>query len=650
MAGKKGKGNNKNKKIKVPSAPLNPFKFSNFSVPSSPMPPIGATKMSQTTDLLKQRENFLEQAKKIKGTLEGLKKKIDPIQKKLRKKYPFIQSISLFLPNSNKVAEEELIDPKDYKTLDAQETYHLLIIFPKDKLKEESKFKLDFIKEVSKIKPKIWVHTRMPEDFWEACFDSKYSFVEAVAMSFPIYDKGFLGSLRTAMIHKILVLGKFEKYVVSYVIAGSVVRGDTNETSDVDVFVVIDDTDVKRLSRFELKEKLRAIIYQYIALAEERAGVKNKLNVQVYILTEFWEAVKDAHPVIFTFIRDGVPLYDRGAFMPWKLLLKMGKIKPSPEAIEMFMAMGDKVVKNVKKKLLYIATEDVYWGVITPSQAVLMLYGLAPPTPKEIVKLMEKVLYKEEKLLEKKYINILAKVVKLYKGYEHKEIKEIKGVEIDKLLIEVTDYIKRIKKLVEQIQEKTKAKLVLESYNSVVSLLEKIFGKLSQTKLIEKFDKELVRKGKIAEKELKIFKELIKVKKTYKKKKIPAFELELIRKKSVDLTNALTELLQRQELVACERNKVRVSYFLKEGKGKGVKKKEKEADLYIFGKDAYLAEGLNEKYVVKVDIDSGKQEKVSVEEFRKASEKCSTIKQAPKISKALMKFLRKRYGDFEIIF
>ena len=39
---------------------------------------------------------------------------------------------------------------------------------------------------------------------------------------------------------------------------------------------------------------------------------ENILNVQVYLLTEFWEKVKDAEPVIFTFIRDGVPLYDRG--------------------------------------------------------------------------------------------------------------------------------------------------------------------------------------------------------------------------------------------------------------------------------------------------------------------------------------------------
>ena len=203
--------------------------------------------------------------------------------------------------------------------------------------------------------------------------------------------------------------------MVSYVVAGSFVRGTTVKTSDIDIAIIIDDTDVKRMSRYELKEKLRAIAYTYALEASEKAGVKNKLSPQVYILTEFWEAVKDAHPVIFTFIRDGVPLYDRGAFMPWKLLLRMGKIKPSPEAIEMFMSLGEKVADNVKRKLNEILIDDIYWGVITPSQAVLMLYGLAPPTPRETYALMKEIFVKKEKLLELKYVATLEKIVEIYK-------------------------------------------------------------------------------------------------------------------------------------------------------------------------------------------------------------------------------------------
>jgi predicted nucleotidyltransferase len=191
--------------------------------------------------------------------------------------------------------------------------------------------------------------------------------------------------LRVAEIHKSLVLQKFEKYVVSYVIAGSLVRGDATKTSDVDVFVIINDTDVKRMPRLELKERLRSIIFQYISEATSLAGLKtNVLNVQPYLLTEFWDSVKDANPVIFTFIRDGVPIYDRGTFMPWKSLLKMGKLKPSPEAIDMFMSMGDKTVKRLNLRCSTLLLMKFF--EVRHLQTLLMLNGCARPNAKELTR------------------------------------------------------------------------------------------------------------------------------------------------------------------------------------------------------------------------------------------------------------------------
>ena len=72
--------------------------------------------------------------------------------------------------------------------------------------------------------------------------DQKFELSGAISMSYPLYDTGILGALRVAEVHKSLVLQKFEKYVVSYVIGGSLVRGDAIKTSDVDVFVIINDT------------------------------------------------------------------------------------------------------------------------------------------------------------------------------------------------------------------------------------------------------------------------------------------------------------------------------------------------------------------------------------------------------------------------
>ena len=431
----------------------------------------------------------------------------------------------------------------------------LYIIVPEEKFKEIPKIKQEIVKQIDTMNQKIWIQIKTPIDVWEICLDSKFDIASAIGMSFPLYDKGILGALRVAEIHKSLVLQKFEKYVVSYVIGGSLVRGEAVKTSDVDVFIIINDTDVKRMTRLELKERLRAIIYQYVAEASALAGVKNKLEPQIYLLTDFWESVKDAHPVIFTFIRDGIPIYDRGTFMPWKSLLKMGKLKPSPEAIDMFMSMGDKTVKRAKMALLDIVIHEIYWGVSTPSQALLMLYGLPPPTPKHLVADMKKVFVDKEKMLEKRYINILEKIVGIYKDYEHEKIKDISGVEVDKLIKDTEDYLKRLKELREQIEKRTSEKTIEQIYADIFGILKTMFGKKSQSVIIEEFDKTLVKKGKMSPLDLRILKAIVTARADFKKGKLNVHKVDEARKSASILINDLIEYNQRYELMNNKKEK-----------------------------------------------------------------------------------------------
>ncbi len=242
-----------------------------------------------------------KERKKVREKLETLKKFIIT-------KYKFVKAIGIVPPQASEIFDEENELSEEEKK---GKPMHLLIVLPDDKEKEFNKIKLEIIKKIKDTKQKIWLNLFLERDLWEICMDSKYNVIEAIGMAFPLYDKGILGALRVAEIHKSLVLRKFEKYVYSYVIGGSLVRGEAIKTSDVDSYIIIDDTDVKRMPRLELKEKLRNIIYSYVMQAGELAGVKNQLNVQVYLLTEFWDGVKDANPVFFTFIRDGVTLYDR---------------------------------------------------------------------------------------------------------------------------------------------------------------------------------------------------------------------------------------------------------------------------------------------------------------------------------------------------
>jgi len=574
----------------------------------------------------------------VKKEIEKIRENLKDFKKNITKKFPYISAIGIIPPNANMLIEdeEEIEKQKDEKII------HLIVLVPEEKVKEIPKLRAEGIKIVQNIKPKVWLHVKSIKQIWEMCFDGKYPLVEAISMSFPLHDKGILGALRAASIHKTLVLKKFERYVVSYVMAGSLVREQATKTSDIDIYIVIDDTDVKRMSRFELREKLRAIIYSYTLEASDLAGVKNKLSPQVYILTEFWEAVKDAHPVIFTFIRDGVPLYDRGAFMPWKLLLKMGKIKPSPEAIDMFMSLGEKVADDVKRKLNDIVTVDIFWGIITPSQAVLMLYGVAPPTPKETVPLMKEIFVEKEKLLEQKYVDILDRIVTLYKKYEHEEIKTISGKEIDTLLEQSSEYIKRLKELMQQIEKRTAEQEVDQIYNTVFDLIKNILGPVTESTVLAKFDKELIKKSRLSPRAFALLKNIIEIKKKYKQKKITKQDIGSARLASHELISSLLEYIQRSELLEEQKHKIEF-YYKAEEQGKEVSKK---GEIFIFKDAVFVIPNINEEAIKK--FSAGKLVDADRVELKKYMAKGERVPR--RLTPELLNLLKKLFNDFELIF
>ena len=460
--------------------------------------------------------------------------------------------------------------------------------------------------------------------------DSRYDLTSAIAMSLPLFDQGLLGALRVSEVHKNLCLRKFDKYIATYAIGGSLVRGTATKTSDVDAFVIIDDTDVKRMPRLELRERLRGQIYQLVADASAMAGVKNKLEPQIYLLTDFWEAVKDAHPVMFTFIRDGIPLYDRGTFVPWKLLLKMGKIKPSPEAIDMFMSSGDKTKQIVSRRLID-AMIDIYYGVLNPSQALLMMYGLPPPTHKETPKVFKEIFHDKEKIVEKRYIEILEKAVKNFKEYEHGNLKEISGAEIDKLLKDTEDYIKRMKKLREDIEKRYQKRTVEEIEKEVSTLLSNLFGKKSKKELVELFGKELVKKGKMPQKMLTVLKTIEKVNQDFKKNKAKQKDIEDARKDAAILINHLIDYGQRCDLIAFD--KARMQIVSKGGR----------AELVITNSGAFIVQGSTIKKITTKLADS------SISELNDAI-KAQKGEIQTKVSPKIFAVLTKELGDFEIVF
>lgn len=579
--------------------------------------------------------NQIEKA--INDKKEKTQKDIEKFKNEINKKYKFIESLGIIPPQASKIIEEEFeISQEDSK----RELIHLLIIIPEKQFKNIANIRLESIKISRKINEKIWVHILSQIDIWNLGLDSKFDVFEALAMSYPLQDKGFLGAIRVAQIHKSLVLKKFEKYVTSYVMYGSITRGETVKTSDVDIGIIIDDTDVKKMPRLELKEKLRGIIYSYIQEAEAISGVRNKLSPQVWLLTEFWDGVKDAHPVFFTFIRDGVSLYDRGTFLPWKSLLRMGKIRPSTEAIDMFMSSGDKLKETIQKRIFDIATLDLFWGVSTPTQGLLMLYGLAPGNVYDTVKAFREIFYEKEKIVEKKYVDILEEIlIKVWKAHEHSKIKpgDIDGKELDRLSKDALDYIDRLKKLREKIEARIQEKSIKENYEEVFDMLKAILKKNTEKEIITQFQKEFIKSGKLSARMLENLKFISKIKtelKNYNHNKTnlsskQSKDVDKARKYATEIINALTEYNQRCNLIKLDRARFVINA------------KSSKAEIF-FLKDVFIIQGPKiQKYK------KGTLTKSSEEEFQK--QLIDHQNKETHLDFNVLEDIKKMFGDYELI-
>ena len=565
-----------------------------------------------------------------------LNQKIQNFKDKVIEKFEsYVNGISILPPpkegdeeSKNKIHILVLIDDSDSEKMSKEEL--------KNKI---SGIVQGYAKEINeKINPQIMLLSEL----WAACYDSKYEVLQLIASSGVVYDTGMLSAVKISEVHKTMVLKKFEKYIVSYVLAGSLVQGKATPSSDIDVWIVIDDTDVKKMSRTELKDKLRSIIIQMGIEAGEMTGIKNKLNVQVWILTEFWDGLKEANPVFFTSLRDGVPFYDRGVFMPWKNLLKMGRIKPSEEAIDMFMSSGEQMLKRVEFKLREIGMEDTYWAILTPSQAALMLYGVPPPTSRETPDVMRELFVKKEKLLEDKYVKILEHNIQVRKDLEHGTKKSLSGKEVDGLMKSAHEFLQRVKSLFDEISEKKEKDDIVHIYDTAKTIVRDVLKmngmkKVSDKQLEEKLDS-LVESGEIPANLTRYYKDIVKAKKEYDEGKLTKSEVLKIKKQSSQLTRSMVEYMQRKQGRQLERARIKVKYG------------EKHGEVLILNDTAYIIHDLEAKEAQVSKAKVNKQgnlldiESSSYEEMEKSIADLSTSSEVY-IKQPIFDDLRSIFGD-----
>jgi len=456
---------------------------------------------------------------------------------------------------------------------------HWVIILSDFDLNSEEKIKLKasflekYLQKIKNEKLDIWLHVLLIEDIKNIAMDSRFELLDLLAIGNAIYDKGIFEIFKLTSIHKKLIIDILQRYVVAYVLAGSQVKGKSIESSDIDVYVVIDDTDVKQHTFEELKIKLMDLIISKAMEVKILVNSNKELHPQVYTLTEFWLAMSESNPVIITFLRDGIPLYDRGMFIAWKQLLLKGIIKPSQEAANKYIIAAENTLKEARNKLKNminnLIVEDLAVAMVTSAQAVIMDYGLLPGDPKETPEMLKK-LFVDRGILNMEYVNILSEVWKMRKDFEYGKVSEYKYEDLMKVFEKAEKFISEMKNI-KQIIDKENEKKIIDNYILIYEELKVKFQDLFDIEYNNYVKEKMpIEYGGLENLENNI--------KNYKEKKYDIVELEKLKELLLYHIRNIRNLIEnkREELL------LRFKYSIID------KEKNKSYDLYLLKSKLYI--------------------------------------------------------------
>lgn len=325
--------------------------------------------------------------------------------------------------------------------------------------------------------------------------------------------------LKSAEDFKNRILGMFKGYIKSVIVFGSFMKGQGTGKSDVDIYIIFDDTKMP-LKKFEnIRSKIDEDIYKVAASIDPR------LHPQpILALTEFIKGIRYTHPLFFNIIREGYAIYDTGFFIPMRKLLEWGEFPITPEAAHMRMEGVPRRLTRVKSVKLYMIAEDMYYALLDAAQAVLMYVGVGPPAPKTAAQEVRKHLV-DAGLLEEEYAQLLQDIYDFRKKVENKEIKDVSGKEVDEWIKKTEKYVERFEKLLKDLEFNRKAYDIKRSYEVMVKASVAALKSLKKLpkepeKLPVAFKKYLVDAGLVNPTYSDVFDKVIQMRKLLDEKKV----------------------------------------------------------------------------------------------------------------------------------
>ncbi len=257
------------------------------------------------------------------------------------------------------------------------------------------------------------------------------------------------------------VQAEFKKSLKAVIVYGSTAKGKHRKTSDIDTFVIIDDTKLEQDIPPEVKERISG------DLRRIAAKVDKNITIQAFMfLTEFWESIRSVEPLIMEILRYGIPVYDIGIYMPAKRMLQRGMLPTTQEAVAKRIHIAPQHLKMAEYRVKSGA-HFMEQAMAAAGQAPLMLIGKVPPGKEDVPKEL-KFHFADKKLLDEKYIEMAQKIHDFAKEIEHAENKKMEniGKKMDDHLKMTDEFIKEMQELLKRVSEKKVDNVLMNTYKA----------------------------------------------------------------------------------------------------------------------------------------------------------------------------------------
>lgn len=258
------------------------------------------------------------------------------------------------------------------------------------------------------------------------------------------------GERDIAMDFAVKVYEKFDQMIKSIVLFGSSAKKVAVAGSDIDIIVIIDDVALR------WDEELIAWYREELGKIITMNPYRKSLHVNTVKLSTWWDDMMRGDPIVINVLRYGDALIDYGGFFnPLRILLKEGKIRPTPESIYTLLQRAPGHMVRARQSMIAVV-DGLYWCMVDAAHAALISAGVQPASPEDVGRVLKET-FVDKKMTKGKFVKYYEEVHGVTKSIAHGERIRIRGRDLDDWFEMADEFMVEMARLVDVCIEKIDA-------------------------------------------------------------------------------------------------------------------------------------------------------------------------------------------------